>query len=209
LLSKQQYNRIRQALASVTVDISRDVFAAIRSSYHLAIDLRWKHVHINSRSLHKIAHLIESGRILTLHAPDQSKLPSELRQQPDTAVYLEAPDVLLLGSGFYNTKYLRSVVLHELVHTRLDRKGKTMPDLTSEEAAFIFQFTYLRRVNFVPPRSVPIATAIFKVADSLLAGQQPSAADVSSMQNLVRTHPAYVRQFQVSGNVRVYDGIRK
>ncbi len=211
-LTQQQYNGVRQTFASVSIDVSSQVLEVVRRSYRLGVDLRWEHLHFNVNSLHKVAHLIENGRILTLHIPNPSRVLgqklSQFRLAADEALYLDSADVLLVGSRHLHLPYPRSMVLHELVHARLDMKGKPARDLTSEELALIYQFMYLRKANFQPPNNERLAAALFKVADSFLAGSRPSSADVLSLHNLVRSHPTYAKQFQLSRNMRAYDGIR-
>jgi hypothetical protein len=207
-LSQQQYNGVRQTFASVSIDVSSQVLEVVRRSYRLGLDLRWEHLHFNVNSLHKVAHLIENGAILTLHTANPSQVLSQFRLATDEALYLHTADVLLVGSRHLHAPYPRSMILHELVHARLDMKGKPARDLTSEELALIYQFMYLRKANFQPPNNDRLGAALFKVADSFLAGSRPSSADVSSLHNLVRSHPTYARQFQLSRNVRAYDGIR-
>ena len=85
-----------------------------------------------------------------------------------------------------------------------------MRDLNSEMAAYIYQFMYLRRVQYSGPIPLPasLVTASFTIADALLAGKKPRLGDDNALERAILQMPDYARQTNHGRRMRMYNGVR-
>ncbi|WP_213955971.1 hypothetical protein [Variovorax sp. dw_954] len=173
----------------------------LRGSAAFPINVRFHGAHINSVSLHKVMHVVESGQVLVVHDPTLN---------PGTAKTIHKYDVVMVQFDVASSLYYKSALIHEAVHVRTDMRGKAAATIYDEMLAWIVQAVYLRfgglRASNYPGaidrRTLPAALSI---ADTLLTGNRVNAFQEATLRSAILAMPAYS---EIGGQFLHSDGVR-
>jgi hypothetical protein len=176
------------------------------------ISISYAGVNVGPTQFINVFYAIKSRRILAFY--DHSKT---YVKDPGTAVYQSNYDVLFVArriaplmENSFAGLYQRSAILHELVHAVLDAAKSKVSRIEDEKLAYVFQAAYLRQSSFAGnaiPNAVAdpgIFPAAFAIADTMAAGNQPTAQQDAALDKAIRMHPDYLTVFLPL----LHDGIR-
>lgn len=160
------------------------------------IRIRLRGVIITPAMLWGIRDMVHSNQIHVRHLPG---LGSDA--QYDSANDSNTPNSFLLKHSQAGGYMRRAMIVHEAIHAACDHAnfGHMHVD-TSEAAAYIGQclFVRIKRPPTVTDRlshSVPIRDRVFETAwicaEAILAGGQPTQAQIEDVRTAVRNHPWY------------------